>query len=170
MLVTLAIAAISFVLAYVLLWLVFGYRPIFVFQRCLEGLANSDDSHRRRLPSIPRGLFAYVLALGVPFAGLLLHSLQGAVRRSRRPRTVEDRRTALLIAGTALPWIGAVLAGKPRGETEHVFLLFVPATALAAAAAARRFYDRQPRWVSDVAVPLMALQAIALDVLFETFW
>jgi hypothetical protein len=103
----------------------------------------------------------------VALTGLSVHSLGGTVRRLVQ-RQLDD--VALFVLASTLPWLIPVLAGKPRAEVEHVFLLFVPLTTLASALAARRWYQRDLTWVARLAVPLAVLQSLAVEVFFDTFW
>jgi hypothetical protein len=165
----LAVGVATFFLAYAALYTLFGYRAVHVFLQCLAELAKSDDGRRGRLRSLPRGALAYLGALGIPLCGLFLHALGRALGRIRRPES-EERRLVWLVLGAALPWLFAVVSGKPKAETEHVFLLFVPTTALAAAAAGQKWFKRPWRWTADLAVPLLVAQSIAIEVFWETYW
>jgi Dolichyl-phosphate-mannose-protein mannosyltransferase len=162
-----AFAIGAFALFYLLLWALFGYRPFHVFFACLDALKGNDAETRLRGRSLLRAPLAYYGALGVGLTGLAVRSLAGAIRRFAR-RLPDD--TAWIVAAATLPWLLPVLAGKPRAEVEHVFLLFVPLTAFASSLAARRWFDRAPAWVADVALPLAVLQAITVEVLLETYW
>jgi hypothetical protein len=149
--------------------LIFGYRyrPVHVFKFHSTRFGASTDSQRDRLHFALGSPIAFVGALGLPLMGLVGRSLCGAVLRLIR-RTKSDY--ALLIVGASIPWLIAIAAGKPRGEVEHVFMMFVPAVVLGASAAAQHWYDRGARWIYALAIPLMVAQSIAVELWLNTYW
>jgi hypothetical protein len=163
----LLLGPLSFFAAYAVLMLGFGYRPFHVLAFCVVQLATSDDMRRSALGARFGNPIAFLGALGLPLAGL---TARAAVDAVRRVVTRPDRNLAALVIGALLPIAVGALAGKPRGEVEHVYLLFVPATVMAAAGAARRWYGRSPDWLAHLAVPLAALSSILIEVVMDTYW
>jgi hypothetical protein len=162
----LAIGPLAFFAFYALLVFGFGYRPIHVLQANWHALLSSDDIHRSRAVSLFGSPIAFLGALGLPLMGLTARAIAGAVRRALRR---EDLATSALLLGAALPPALSIALGKPRGEVEHVFLLFIPLLLIGAATAARRWYARTPRWV-ELTVALLVVQSVAVEVLCDTFW
>jgi len=143
-----------------------GYRPVLVFRSGMHELARSDDLRRSRLRALVGNPIAFLGAMGLPLAGLAARSFAGALRRLRDQ---SDLPSVTLVLGAFAPAVVCTLLGRPRGEVEHVFLLFVPAVVLASCAAARRWYARSPRWL-EVALPIAVAQSILVEVLAETYW
>jgi hypothetical protein len=162
----LAIGVAVFLAFYALLVLGFGYRSLLVFQMSADAFRKSPDFGRPRLASALSSPLAFLGALGLPLAGLSAHAIGGAFARLRRRL---DRPTVALVLGAFAPAAFCIAAGRPRGEVEHVFLLFVPAVVLASLTAARRWYGRGARWL-ELAVILLMLQSIAIETLVETYW
>jgi hypothetical protein len=156
-----------FVGFYLVLWIGFGYRVFHVMASTMEALAADGAERRLRGRSMLRAPLAYWGSLGVGLTGLAVHAT-GTTLRKLRGRALDA--VAWLVLASIVPWLVPVLLGKPRAEVEHVFLLFVPLTTMAAAFAARRWYERDPQWVARVAVPLAVVQAIAVEVFYETYW
>jgi Dolichyl-phosphate-mannose-protein mannosyltransferase len=166
-LVALALAVVAFAAFYADLVIGFHYRPLPVLRFQTARFAASPDAQRDRLHFAVGSPIAFLGALGLPLFGLVGHSLGGALRRIAGRRDLD---LALVVIGASLPWLIAVAAGKPRGEVEHVFMMFVPTVVLAASAAAQQWYARGSRWVYQLAVPLLVAQAIAVELSFNTFW
>jgi len=154
-------------LVYAVLALGFGYRPLHVFDVCWRAFNESDDMHRSRWRALFGNPVAFLGALGIPLAGLVAHSLGSALRRLGRR---QERATALLVLAGVLPVVVCIALGKPRSEVEHVYLLFAPAVILGGAAAACRWYQRSPRWLTHFVVPLLALQSMATEIFWYTLW
>jgi hypothetical protein len=167
-LVALAAAAGGFVAVYAALAL-YGYHPIDAYRACAARFAVSDNALRPRWPALLGNPVAFLAALGLPLGALHARSTFHACTIRSRPGNT-DRRTAALLLASALPPLCCTLAGRPRGEVEHIFLPFVPLVVLATAAAATRRYGRGARWLLAWALPLLAAQAILVEVYFDTFW
>lgn len=185
-LLALALGPAAFLAVYAVLVVAFDYRPVHVFRANWAAFALSDDVQRPLKLAWLGTPIAFLGALGLPLMALAARSIAGAVVRlvrapraallgsseppaaGTRPRAL--RSTAALVLAGALPVAVCVILGKPRAEVERVWLLFVPAVVLGAAAAARHWYARSPRWLTHVAMPLMVLQSILAEVLFETMW
>jgi hypothetical protein len=131
----------------VALALTLGYDPVAVVRALAPIYRHGIAAHR----PYPYWLFgspvAWVVMLGVPTGWLAVRSLARA----------DDAAIALaaVIAVTAV-------AGFTKAETERIWLPFVPLAAVAAAAAA-------PTRLRPV-VLVLALQAIAIELLFNTVW
>ncbi len=162
----LAAGPFAFLLFYALLVFGFGYRPFHVLDASWQQLLRSDDVQRNRLVSLLGSPIAFLGALGLPLMGLAARAIGGAfVRLARR----QDLQTVALVLAAVLPPAVSIALGKPRGEVEHVYLLFVPLLVLAAVSAARRWYPRPPAWIS-FAVAALVVQSTAIEVLCNTFW
>jgi hypothetical protein len=157
----------AFLVCYAVWMLGFGYRPFHVLARALASLATSDDMRRSALAARFGTPIAFFGMLGMPLAGLATRACGDATWRLVRGR---DRWFSSLVAAAALPVLFGAVVGKPRGEVEHVYLVFVPMTALAAATAARHWYSRSAAWLSDFAVPLLALESLLIQVFINTYW
>jgi uncharacterized membrane protein YhaH (DUF805 family) len=158
----------AFLVSYGVLIGAFGYRPFHVLAASLRAFALSDDSQfRSRSLALLGNPVAFLGALGLPLAGLAARSIGGMVRRVGQRRA---RSMTLLMAAALLPPAICTLIGKPRGEVEHVFLMFVPMTILAASSAARQWYGRSDDWVWKLAVPCLILQSILVEIFVETYW
>jgi hypothetical protein len=131
----------------VALALTLGYDPVAVVRALAPIYRHGIAAHRPYLYWLFGSPVAWVVMLGVPTGWLALRSLAGA----------DDAAIALaaVIAVTAV-------AGFTKAETERIWLAFVPLAAVAAAAAA-------PARLRPV-VLVLALQAIAVELLFNTVW
>jgi 4-amino-4-deoxy-L-arabinose transferase-like glycosyltransferase len=166
-LVGLAAGPLAFLAFYAVLVVGFGYRPLHVFAACAAKFALSDDSRRVYARTLLGSPVAYLGALGLPLMALTGRAIGGAALRLWRR---DDLRTVALVLGGVAPAALCTLLGRPRGEVEHVYLLFVPLTVLGAAAAAHRWYGRGDRWLRWFAVPALAAQAILVEVYVDTMW
>jgi hypothetical protein len=92
-------------------------------------------------------LAAFLVALGVPTALALARA------------TADRRPAALALAAIALT---AALSGATKAEVERIWLFMVPLAAVAAAPALRRH--------PTAVLLLLAAQALAVEVLFNTVW
>src|SRR5262249_21215104 len=144
-----------------------GYRPVHVFQACRAALAASDDASRSALAALIGNPIAFLGALGLPLAGLCGHTIGSACLWRRRAGGGPV--TALLLAALS-PVVVSTLLVKPRGEVEHIYLLFVPPLVLAGAAAARHWYGRSAGWLAYFVVPFSVVQSTLVEVYFQTFW
>jgi hypothetical protein len=162
-----AIGVAIFFAAYALMWLGFGYRPLHVLDSCAAMLRRSTDRLRSRNAALLGTPVAFLGALGLPLGALAARAIGGAVARLVRRRATA---TALVVLAGAAPWALGAALGKPRGEVEHAYLLFVPMMVIAAAVAAHQWYQRDGRWVARVAIPMLALQSIAIEVYLSTYW
>jgi hypothetical protein len=158
----------TFFAAYALLILWTGYRPIHVLRQNLLSLSLSFDAERSTELSYLGNPIAFLGSLGLPLCGLYVHAWGTAIVRIIKRRA--DRDTVVLLVAAALPIALSIALGKPRAEVERVYLPFVPLLVIAAASAARRFYDRGPDWLLDVALPLSVLQTLLTEVYFDTYW
>jgi hypothetical protein len=156
-----------FVAFYVVLWLAFGYRPFYVLGACMRALRHSDDAHRSRWRALLGNPLAFMGSLGIPFMGLAGHAIGSAIARARR-RAADD--VAWILLAAIAPVVVNTLAGLPRFELERIYMPFIPALAVGAGAAARRWYDRPARWFTHFAAPIAVVQAIAVEVFLDTYW
>jgi hypothetical protein len=140
-----------------------GYRPFHVFTACVKALAQSDDRTRSRWLSLLGNPVAFFGSLGIAFTGLAAHSLLRALRRPL------DETSWLVLAALA-PVAVNTLLGLPRAELERIYMPFIPALAIAAAAAARLWFSRDDTWLTHVAAPLWLGQSILIESLYETYW
>jgi len=163
----LALAVAVFFGAYLLLWAACGYRPFHVYRVCSQMLRGSMDQLRPRGGSLLGSPLAYLGALGLPLGAAAVRAIGGAWLRLHRR---QDVATALLVLAGAAPWLLGAALGKPRGEVEHAYLLFVPMTVIATATALRRWYHRGERWILRMALPLLAAQSILVEVYLSTYW
>ncbi len=166
-LIALALGPALFLAFYADLIFGFGYRPIHVLKFQAARFGSSVDIQRDRLHFAIGSPIGFLGALGLPLTGLAGRSLGGAILRLVH-RTKSEY--AWLILGASIPWLAAIAAGKPRGEVEHVFMMFVPAVVLGASAAAEHWYDRGARWLYQLAVPMMVAQSIAVELWLNTYW
>lgn len=147
---------------YLVLALGFGYRPLHVLRASTTALAHSDDIRRSRALALVGNPIALFGSLGVAFTGLSLRAL--CVSFTRRDAT------AWLVWAALAPVALSTLAGLPRGEVERIYMPFIPALAIAAAAAARRWFTRDAAWLTHVAAPPWVVQSIVIESLYETYW
>jgi methylthioxylose transferase len=164
----LALAVALFFAAYALLWIGFGYRPVYTFRRCMVMFKTTSVNRLRSRRAAHLGTpIAFLGALGLPLGALAARAIGGAALRLVRRESV---RPALIVLAGAAPWIFGAAVSAPRGEVEHAYLLFVPMTVIAASLAARQWYVRGERWLRFVALPLLALQSILVEVYLSTYW
>ena len=166
----LALGPIAFFAFYAILVLGFGYRPLHVLQANWVAFARSDDAHRSHAVALLGNPVAFLGSLGLPLMGLYAHAFGSAVKRARSRAEPSTSATVALMIAAALGPLTCTLLGKPRAEVERIYLLFVPLVAIAAAAAARRWYARDARWLYTLALPVALLQSIAVEVFTETLW
>jgi hypothetical protein len=159
-----AVSVVAFAAFYAGLALL-GYRPFHVLFACMDALAHSDDRTRSRLLALVGNPIAFFGSLGIPFTGLAAHALWRALRDRRK---LDD--TGWLVLAALLPVAVNTLLGLPRAELERIYMPFIPALAVAAAAAARRWFARDVRWLTHVAAPLWVIQSILIESLYETYW
>jgi hypothetical protein len=164
-LIAIAISVVSFLGFYGILYAAFGYRPIHVFQVCVDALAKSDDRTRSRARALLGNPIAFFGSLGVAFTGLTAHALYRALKNIKQ---LDD--IGWLVIASLLPVAFNTLAGLPRAELERIYMPFIPLVAVAASAAARRWFDRDRVWLTHVAAPLFVIQSILVDTLYETYW
>jgi methylthioxylose transferase len=141
--------------------LALGYDPIAVVRALAPIYRHGIAAHR----PYPYWLFgspvAWLVMLGVPTAWLALRSLAGA-----------DDTAVALAAVIAI----AVVAGFTKAETERIWLPFVPLAAVAAAAAGPTAAAAGPTAAAAAptrlrpVVLVLAVQAIAIELLFDTVW
>jgi hypothetical protein len=158
----LAASLAAFVAFYGFLVVVFGYRPIHVLQACMNALAHSDDRTRSRALALLGNPIAFFGSLGIAFCGLALHALYTSFQK-------KDEVSWLVWAALAPVALNTAL-GLPRAELERIYMPFIPALAVACAAAARKWYARDPLWLTHVAAPLWVGQSILIECLYDTYW
>ena len=160
-----ATSVATFLGFYGILWAAFGYRPIHVFQVCVDALAKSDDRARSRARALIGNPIAFFGSLGIAFTGLLAHAVWATIQRRKQ---LDD--LGWLVVAALLPVVFNTSLGLPRAELERIYMPFIPLCAVAAAAAARRWFDRDRTWLTHVAAPLFVIQSILIDTLYETYW
>ena len=159
-----------FFAGYALLRVGFHYHPINAFRSCYRSYRDarvSMDVLRSRRGSILGSPLEFVGALGLPLGAMVLRAIGGAARRLWRR---QDVATALVVLAGAAPWLIGAALGRPRGEVEHSYLLFVPMVVIAASIAASAWYERDERWLRFLALPALALQAIVVEIYLSTYW
>jgi len=139
-----------------------GYRPFHVLLACMDALAHSDDRTRSRWLALLGNPIAFFGSLGIAFTGLLAHAVWRALKQR------DD--TAWLVIAALLPVAVNTLLGLPRAELERIYMPFIHAAAIAAAAAARRWFNRDALWLTHVAAPLWVAQSVLIESLYETYW
>lgn len=166
----LLLAVALFFGGYALLRIGFHYHPIDAFRRCLATYKDprvSADMLRKRRGSMIGSPLEFLGALGLPLGALALRAIGGAlVRLGRR----QEIRVALVVVAAAVPWIVGALLGRPRGEVEHSYLLFVPMVVVAASIAAHDWYGRDDVWLRWLALPSLAIQSIVVEIYLSTYW
>ena len=87
-------------------------------------------------------------ALGLPLGAIAARAIGGALLRlGRAARTRQDFAVPLVVLAGAAPWFVGAMLGRPRGEVEHSYLLFVPMVIIAASIAAHDWYERDDAWL-----------------------
>ncbi len=165
-----ALGVVVFFAGYALLRVGFGYHPVNAFRACFRSFKDgrvSMDVLRSRRGSLVGSPLEFVGALGLPLGAMVLRAIGGSLRRLWRRQEVA---TALIVLAGAAPWLVGAALGRPRGEVEHSYLLFVPMVVIAAAVAASAWYERDERWLRFLALPAMALQAIVVEIYLSTYW
>jgi hypothetical protein len=163
----LAAGPATFFAAYALLALGWGYRPLHTFLWCWQRFTVSPGAGGSAVVSLLGNPVAFLGSLGLVLGGLAGRAVAGALRRAWRR---EDPVTTSLVLAAALPVAVCMALRIPRAEVEHVYLLFVPAVVLGAAAAARRWYGRSEDWFSRFAVPSLVVQSVLVEVYVDTYW
>jgi len=159
-----------FFAGYALLRIGFRYHPIDAFRKCYETFKNpnlSMDVLRSKKGSKIGSTLEFVGALGLPLGAMVFRAIGGGLRRLARR---EDIVTALIVLAGAAPWLVGAALGRPRGEVEHSYLLFVPMVVIAASIAATKWYERDDRWVRWLVLPCLAAQSIAVEIYLSTYW
>jgi hypothetical protein len=133
----------------------------------MRSFATSEDAKRSAARALLGNPIAFLGALGLPLAGLSARAIGSSVRCWLRR---EDGATPTLVVAAILPPVVCTLLGKPRGETERIYLLFLPMLCIALGTAARAYYGRTRRWLTVVVVPLLVVQSILVEVCFDTYW
>jgi hypothetical protein len=155
---------------YALLRIGFRYHPIDTFRKCYETFKNpnlSMDVLRSKKGSKIGSPLEFVGALGLPLGAMVFRAIGGAVQRLARRHDIV---TALIVLAGAAPWVLGAALGRPRGEVEHSYLLFVPMVVIAASIAASQWYERDDRWVRWLALPCLAAQSILVEIYLSTYW
>jgi hypothetical protein len=166
----LALAVALFFGGYALLRLGFRYHPIDAFRKCYATFKNpqlSMDVLRSRKGSMLGSPLEFLGALGLPLGAIAARAIGGALWRLRRRQEVG---VALVVVAGAVPWLVGAARGRPRGEVEHSYLLFVPMVVIATSIAAHDWYGRDDRWLRFLALPALALQSILVEIYLSTYW
>lgn len=146
--VKLAAGAAAGILAVTLaLTTVWGYGPIATFHAVSHAYAAGAAAHRPYLFWLFGSPAAWIVLLGTPIAWLALRSLQ-----RMEPAAV----------GLALVILISSVAGFTKGETERIWLPYVPLACAAAAAS--------PIARLRVVLVSLAVEAVSIRVLFGTVW
>jgi len=164
------LAVAVFFAGYALLRVAFHYHPVDAFKKCYENFKNpnlSMDVLRSRKGSRIGSPLEFVGALGLPLGAMVFRAIGGALWRLPRR---EDLVVVLTVLAGAAPWLLGAHLGRPRGEVEHSYLLFVPMVVIAASIAATTWYARDERWVRWMVLPCLAVQSIVVEIYLSTYW
>ncbi len=142
------LTAIAIVALHATLWLLFGYDPIASYEQTRQRYFAGVGSDRPYTYWVFANVAAFLLALGIP-------TMLGAVRG------VHERATpALALAAIVLL---ATCSGYTKEEVERIWLFMTPFAAVAAAPYLRRLPP-------TLVVLVLAAQAVAVELLYNTYW
>jgi len=147
--VRLAIAtAVAIAVLYAALWLLTGYDPLAAYEQTRQRYLTGVGGQRSYLYWLFANVAAFLLALGVP-------TMLCCVRAMRE-------RFAPALALLVIILL-ATVSGYTKAEVERIWLFMTPFAAIAAGPWLRR-------WPSVAVLTLLAAQALAVELLYNTYW
>jgi len=164
--ITLAIAGVTFVVFYVLLYFWSKFNIIAAFRAAYKKdektMGTGYENFAKYFHISIANLFAFLIGVGIPITVLWLHEMGGEFKR-----IIFDRKVDLYILAFFITLIGISFSTLFTLEVERIWIFLVP---LMVIPVAKRLYEKHKKWELYVIMLLLSVQMVLMEVFLYTHW